>query len=186
MNPVDGDDPIGSEYRADGATDMAVDVGNRSVIAGREPSHLTGDIDSPEDPSTSTGDLAISVPLRFVVAERPAGLRPPRFDLTYSHVMPRAMHFEQEGFCLWHLTLDAAHATQLSRSLGTGEAVSGRDMLDADDLIAGVVVDRDVSMMLNKMKHKKSGTTNLSAMSCIFLEQSPRLLIYSSRIYFGN
>lgn len=52
-------------------------------------------------------------------SERGAGLRPPRLDLTYLHVMPRATHFEQDGFCLWHLTLEVAHATQLSRSLGT-------------------------------------------------------------------
>lgn len=52
-------------------------------------------------------------------SERGAGLRPPLLDLTYLHVMPRATHFEQDGFCLWHLTLEVAQATQLSRSLGT-------------------------------------------------------------------
>lgn len=63
--------------------------------------------------------LALLPILSACGSERGAGLRPPRLDLTYLHVIPRATHFEQDGFCLWHLTFEAAHATQLSRSLGT-------------------------------------------------------------------
>lgn len=140
VNSIDGDTPSGSEYRTDGATDIVVDVGEISGISGKEPNHLTGDIDSSGDLSATAGDM-VAVPLRVVVAERAAGLRPPRFDLTYSHVMPRTKHFEHDGFCLWHLTLDVAHATQLSRSLGTVEVVAGRDVLDAGISTSGVVVD---------------------------------------------
>lgn len=97
----------------------------------------------------------VSVPLRDdePVSDRAAGLRPPLFDLTYSHVIFRAIHFEHDGFCLWHLTLDAAHATQLSRSFGAVETVEGRGVLDFDVSTAGIVVDRDVAMMLNKTKN---------------------------------
>lgn len=62
--------------------------------------------------------VAVAVPVA-VVSDRPAGFRPPRLDVTYSHVIFRFKHLEQEGFCRWQRTLDDAHATQLSRSFGT-------------------------------------------------------------------
>jgi hypothetical protein len=43
--------------------------------------------------------------------------RPGRLVKKYWHDMPRLSHLEHDGFSLGHLTLDAAHAWQLSRSL---------------------------------------------------------------------
>ncbi|KUI53817.1 hypothetical protein VP1G_10571 [Cytospora mali] len=132
-NPFEGDDPNGSETRVvEDVTGIVVGMWEGSEIAGSDPNQLTGDTGTCGDPSATTGIMVVSVPLLVDVSERAAGLRPPRFDLTYSHLMPRATHFEHEGFCRWHLTLDAAHATQLSRSLGTVGAVVGRDVLEVD------------------------------------------------------
>jgi hypothetical protein len=50
-------------------------------------------------------------------------LRPARLVTTYSQNTPRLMQRAQEGFCLLHLTLEAAHASQLSRSLGAAGTV---------------------------------------------------------------
>jgi hypothetical protein len=81
------------------------------------------------------GDLNVSV-LRFTVAEmderwfwvvevgpaatfgRAVCWRPARLVTRYSHVTPRLAHLMQVGFFLSHFTLDAAHGSQLSRSLG--------------------------------------------------------------------
>ena len=53
-------------------------------------------------------------------------LRPPRFVTTYSHLSPRLTQREQEGFSLWHFTLDEAQEWQLSRSFGADGVVEWR------------------------------------------------------------
>lgn len=163
VNAVGGDKPVGSEDSSEGETDIVAGIWDRFGIADSESNQSTVESDSLGDSGAATGDTVVSVPLRdseplSAAPDRAAGLRPPRLDLTYSHVMPRAIHFEHDGFCLWHLTLDDAHATQLSRSLGTVGAVAGcGGVLDFDVLTAWAVVDRDVAMMLRMENHKGLG-----------------------------
>ena len=55
----------------------------------------------------------------FVVSfGRRSCLRPARLVTKYSHARPRFPQRAQTGFSLLHLTLEAAHVWQLSRSLG--------------------------------------------------------------------
>lgn len=114
------------EPREDSADVVAgVGIGGESETVDTGANQLTGEMGNcgdPRDVVTSLAPLLVEV----AASDRAAGLRPPRFDLTYSHGMARATHFEHEGFSLWHLTLDAAHATQLSRSLGMAGAEDGR------------------------------------------------------------
>lgn len=63
----------------------------------------------------------------FVVSiGRVSCLRPARLVTKYSHARPRFAQRAHVGFSLLHLTLEAAQAWQLSRSLGAAGTVDRR------------------------------------------------------------
>lgn len=61
-------------------------------------------------------------------------VRPARRVTKYSHARPRFSHRSHVGFFLLHLTLEAEHAWQLSRSFGAGRLL---------EVVQAVLVDED-------------------------------------------
>lgn len=81
-----------------------------------------------------------------VLLSRLSCLRPARLVATYSHAALRFSQREQVGFPLLHLTLEAAQAWQLSRSLGPGRIVDRRDgagCVTACGDIISAIIDRE-------------------------------------------
>ena len=85
-----------------------------------------GDVKAPVSEEVGEADPGNTCVAFVVSFGRLSCFRPARFVAKYSHVTPRFPQRAQVGFSLLHLTLEAAQAWQLSRSLGTGGTIDRR------------------------------------------------------------